>query len=221
MSAILYVILMALAIGMPLIYVGVLQWYKDDFEEEKNKKRMLLRSLPELIAMSVSEVALIKIWYEYANGDIQPVMFALLYVVLVIMTILCMTDYWEKIVPNKILLLLLLLGFIVLGYQAVRDMNVVLKLLPSIILGVIFCMIAFGFTYLLSHGSLGSGDVKLAFLLGIFLTGEYVVGTVFYGCLASCIYSIVQLCRKKLSKKDAIPFVPFLYMGLIIIYLVG
>ena len=41
------------------------------------------------------------------------------------------------------------------------------------------------------------------------------------GCIASAAYSLVQLARKKLSRKDTIPFVPFLYLGLIIRYLVG
>ena len=93
--------------------------------------------------------------------------------------------------------------------------------LASMIIGFIFCVVSFGLSYILSRGSLGSGDVKLAVLLGIFLTGEYVVGTIFYGCIMSALFSIVQLYRKKLTRKDAIPFVPFLYIGLIITYLVG
>ena len=68
---------------------------------------------------------------------------------------------------------------------------------------------------------MGAGDVKLALVMGLYLTGEYVVGAVFYGCIASAAYSLVQLARKKLSRKDTIPFVPFLYLGLIIRYLVG
>lgn len=221
MSMVTYLILFLLALGLPLLYWGALQWYKSDFEEEKNQNRKPLQSIPEIIAMVVSEIALIKIWYDYSNGSISGVILALLYTVLVVMTILCITDYWEKVVPNKILLMLILIGVIVIGIQGVLDMNVVIRMFPSMVLGLVFCAIAFGLTYIVSRGSMGSGDVKLAILLGIFLTGEYVVGTIFYGCLASALFSIVQMARKKLTRKDVLPFVPFLYIGLIITYLVG
>lgn len=82
-------------------------------------------------------------------------------------------------------------------------------------------MISFGLGYLLSHKNMGAGDVKLVLVMGLYLTGEYVVGAVLYGCIVGAIFSAVQLARKKLSRKDAIPFVPFLYIGLIIRYLIG
>ena len=68
---------------------------------------------------------------------------------------------------------------------------------------------------------MGAGDVKLSLLMGLYLSVEYVVGAIVYGCLVGAVYSIVQLLRKKLSRKDMIPFVPFLYAGLIIRYLIG
>lgn len=221
MSKVIYLILILLIIGLPFLYWGVIQWYKCEFEEEKNQNRKPLRSIQEIIAMVVSEIALVKIWYEYSVASISGVMFALLYTVLVIMTILCMTDYWEKVIPNRILLIFAFVGVIEIGVQGVLSMDVVIKMFPSIALGLVFCIIAFGLTYIISRGSMGSGDVKLALLLGIFLTGEYVVGTIFYGCLVSALFSIVQMIRKKLTRKDVLPFVPFLYVGLIITYLVG
>lgn len=220
MDVIAYIILFITIIALPLLYWGTLQWYKSDFEEEKNRNRKPLRSIPEIIVVVVSEIALFNIWYEYATGLIPEITFALLYTVLVVMTVLCMTDFWEKVVPNRILIMLLLIGVIEIGIQGVADMNVVISMIPSVILGVLFCVLSFGITYIVSRGSMGSGDVKLALLLGIFLTGQYVVGTVFYGCLASALYSIVQMTRKKITRKDLLPFVPFLYIGLIITYLV-
>ena len=99
-------------------------------------------------------------------------------------------------------------------------MGKVLEAFPSIVLGLLFCMISFGLGYLLSRGSMGAGDVKLSFVMGLYLTGEYVVGAVFYGCVAGAVFAVVQLLRRKLSRKDTIPFVPFLYLGLIIRYLI-
>lgn len=216
-----YVILIAMMLGLPGVYWILMQWQKPHFEEEKNQNRKFLKSLPEGIVVVVSELALIMIWDDYTKTEISGIMFVLLYTVLVVMTVLCMTDFWEKIVPNRILGIMILTCFIEVGLQALWNVSQVLRLVPSMIIGLSFCVISFGLSYMISYGSLGSGDVKLAILLGIFLTSEYVVGTIFYGCVISALYSIVQLCRKKLTRKDVLPFVPFLYIGLIITYLVG
>ncbi|MBR4082981.1 MAG: prepilin peptidase [Lachnospiraceae bacterium] len=216
-----YIVLIGLMLGVPLIYWALLQWFKPDFEEEKNKNRKVLHSLQEILVMLGSEVATIKLWYEWKSEAMSSVMLTLLYTVLVVVSAICITDYWEKIVPNKILLMWLLVGIIEIGLWFIRDMNSVTKLFPSIILGLIFCILVFGMAYLIGRGGLGSGDVKLSLLLGLFMTGEYVVGAVFYGCLLSAVYSLIQLSRKKMTRKDEMPFVPYLYIGIIIIYLVG
>lgn len=191
------------------------------FQKEENRGRIPLRTAPELIAMLLAELALVRIWWTLGKCSILEVRFQLLFVMLTGMTFFCMTDYWEQIVPNRMLLAMLLLFLLILGWQAIRDMESILWLLASVVLGLLFSMISFGLGYLLSHGSMGAGDVKLAMVMGLYLTGEYVVGAVFYGCIAGAIFSIVQLVRKKLSRKDVIPFVPFLFLGLIIRYLAG
>ena len=216
-----YIVLCCMMLGVPLIYLALMQWHKPEFEEEQNHNRKFLRSKHELLIMLVSEIAVIKLWSDYVDSELTGVMLTLLYTVLAVMSVLCMIDYWEKIVPNRILLLWLLAGGIEVGLWCVRDMSAVFKLIPSIILGVIFCVLVFGLAYLIGRGGLGSGDVKLSFLMGLFMTGENVVGAVFYGCLISAAYSLIQLWRKKMTRKDEMPFVPYLYIGMIIIYLVG
>lgn len=216
-----YIGLILFIIILPVIYTLVLQWHKVRFEEEANKNRKLLRSPLEYVVLAFSEAALIRIWFLYRTDNLSNVMFLLLYMVLIFMTVFCMTDLWEHVVPNRILLLMILAGFCIIAYFAIRESNTVVHLLLSMILGILFCIITFGVTYIISKGSLGSGDVKLAILLGIFLTSEYVVGTVFYGCVISALYSIVQLIRKKVTRKDELPFVPFMYIGLVITYFIG
>ena len=102
-----------------------------------------------------------------------------------------------------------------------HGMDRLLETLPSVVLGVIFCALCFGAGYVLSRKAMGAGDVKLSLVMGLYLTGAYVVGAIVYGCLAGAAYSITQLLRKKVTRKDSIPFVPFLYTGLIIRLLVG
>lgn len=216
-----YMNLAAMAIGLIVIYWAVLEWNKPYFEQEENKNRTMLKTIPEFLVIVLSEIALFRIWYEFQKGEISALVLSLLYTILITMTILCMTDYWEKLVPNRILLLCSTFCLLEIGFFCVRDMGMVVGMLPSMILGFVFCLLSFGAVYIISRGSMGSGDVKLALVLGMFLSGNYVVRTVFYGCMISAVFSIVQLLRKKLTRKDEIPFVPFLYIGLMITYFVG
>lgn len=57
--------------------------------------------------------------------------------------------------------------------------------------------------------------------MGLCLPAGYVTAAILYGCLAAAVVSIALLLMKKITRKDFIPFVPFLYAGLIIRYLMG
>ena len=215
-----YLLLAAGVLGIPLVYAGAMAWYRTAFEKEENRNRKRFRSPEEILIVLSAEAALVCVWRrEAAQGEV--LLYLLLLVMLAAMTFFCAADLWEHVVPNPMLLLLVLVFVLLTGMTAIRDMEVFLRLLPSIFFGEIFCAVSFGLAYLLSRGSMGAGDVKLALVMGLYLTGEYVSGAVLYGCLAAALFSLVQLARKKLGRRDKIPFVPFLYIGLIIRYIAG
>ena len=213
--------LIAAAVFLPIVYLGVLYYYRECFTQECNKKRRFLRSMPEIIVLVVSEAAVLRIWYSYTSGKLSGLMLLMLIIMLYGMTILCMTDYWEKVVPNRILLLWMMIWILVMGSYGVRDLNAMMRHMFGVILGLVFCMLSFGFCYLISKGNMGAGDVKLAVIMGMYLTGDYVVGAVVYGCILSAVFSILMLARGKMTRKDSIPFVPFLYIGVVIRYFIG
>lgn len=217
----LYVILVAGLAGIPLIYAGMICWYRPFFQEESNQTRKPFASKQEIVVIVLAEIAFIQLWRKEGIPGSFDLLFQLLYVMLAGTTVLCMTDFWERVVPNRILGVLLWIFILLAGFQAVRDMGILLRLFPSILLGFLFCFLSFGLGYLLSHKNMGAGDVKLAMVMGLYLTGEYAPGAVLYGCVAAAIYSVVQMIRKKLVRTDQIPFVPFLYLGLIFRYLAG
>lgn len=216
-----YGFIIGCALVLPLWYVGMLRFVQLHLEEEKNRKRRILQSPSEWIVLVLAEAALLRIWFALRVEEEAQLRFVLLYVILCTMTVLCITDLWEKVVPNRILLVLTAVLILIVGGFSIADMNQVLKELPYLILGFLFCLIAFGMGYVLGRGSMGAGDVKLSLLMGFFLTSEYVVGAVLYGCIISAVYSLVQILRKKLSRKDTLPFVPFLYVGMIIRLMMG
>lgn len=216
-----YISLALFLIILPVIYTLIIRRHKERFEAEANKKRKILQSPSEYVVLLVSEAALIRIWFLHKTDHLSDIMFVLLYLVLIFMTVFCMTDLWERVVPNRILLSMILTGVCVIAYATIQENNTVRHLFPGMMVGVLFCMLTFGMTYILSKKSLGSGDVKLAILLGTFLTGEYVLRTIFYGGVILALYSVIQLKRRRVTGKDEIPLVPFLYIGLVITYFIG
>lgn len=202
---------------IPLCYAGLMALARDCAFSDENRKRRLFSVLPEYLAAGLAEAAFLVLWGR-RNG-LSWMEFACLAAILPAMAAFCITDLWERIVPNRLLLLMLFCYLMILGVQGIREIEIVEQALPGIVLGTVFCGITFGLGYLLSHGNMGAGDVKLALLLGLYLTGDYVVDTILYGCVAAAVYSLIQIGRKRLTRKDAIPFVPFLYLGMILSYL--
>ena len=56
--------------------------------------------------------------------------------------------------------------------------------------------------------------------MGLYLTNARVMGAITYGVLACCVYTVVLLIIKKITLKDGIPLVPFLYLGVLLVMLV-
>lgn len=76
--------------------------------------------------------------------------------------------------------------------------------------------------YLVSRGRwMGFGDVKLAFVLGVFLGWPFVLVALFF---SFCLGAVVGLCLimlKKKGLKSEVPFAPFLIMGTVIALFFG
>ncbi len=207
-----YLIVIGGTVLLPILYGCGMMLY--------GRKR-IFQSAVEWMVLAAGEVAYIRLCTGKALGEGIGMIFCLQFVILAAMMCFCMTDYWDRRIPNKGLLILIFLFVIIVGMTGIRNMDELFRNLPSMAFGVLFTMISVGLTYLISHGNMGAGDVKLALIMGAYLTGRHIAGTILYGCTAAALFSIIQLIRKKLTKKDTLPFVPFLYLGLVLQYLIA
>lgn len=132
------------------------------------------------------------------------------------MAILTVMDYKKHIIPNRILAIMALLWLAVTGSCLIFNINLGIALFGRSLAGALIGGIIFLLCYLVSRGQLGAGDVKLAFVMGLYLTGARIIGSIFYGTLICCAYSVIQIFRKKLTIKDGVPMAPFLYIGALI-----
>ena len=136
--------------------------------------------------------------------------------------LLTVTDLDTKLIPNRILLPATVGGLVLLGIGslAAGSLDALLRGLVSGV-GYFVVMLILG---LLARGALGFGDVKLAFLLGVF-TGYLGWGQVVLAGLGSFILgglvALVLVVTRRASRKDAIPFGPFMTTAAIVAVVAG
>lgn len=132
------------------------------------------------------------------------------------MAVLTVTDSIRHRIPNRLLLALLFVWAVIISLSVILDPAAGMALLPQSLAGGMVGGLIFLLCYILSGKQMGAGDVKLVFVMGLYLTGQRILGAVFYGSLLCCAWSLLQLARKKLGLKDGVPLVPFLYLGTLI-----
>lgn len=137
-------------------------------------------------------------------------------VMIIGMSVLSVTDIKKCIIPNKVLAVWFMIWILIVGIQMIFNIETGVAILFISLAGAVIGGIIFLLCYILSKGQMGAGDVKLVFVLGLYMTGQRIMGAVLYGALLCCAYSIIQMLRKKISIRDAVPMAPFIYMGMCI-----
>ena len=156
----------------------------------------------------------VTVWGIHADVIITEIISG--YVTVFFMLWLAAIDVKSFILPNKLLLAWLLCRamLVMAGLFISGSVEVVINSVSGAgIIGLFFLL-----TYYLSKRSLGGGDVKLSFVLGLSLTISMIFTAVFYGLIICALFSLIGLALKKLKRKDAIPLGPFLFVGTVVAY---
>jgi leader peptidase (prepilin peptidase) / N-methyltransferase len=130
------------------------------------------------------------------------------------LVLLAVIDLKHKLLPNMIVLPATLAVGLIVAVSSPGDF--VAHLLAGLALGGFFFAFAAFFP-----GSLGMGDAKLGFLLGIALGSKTLGATLiaFAGLLVGALYILAT--RGASARKDSIPFGPFLALGGILAFFLG
>ena len=131
-------------------------------------------------------------------------------------------DLREFRLPREITYTAFVLGFIALAVAAV--VNGEPERIWKSLVGAGIALAIMWLIYLGSRGQMGSGDVRLAPLLGLYL-GYLHLGTVpiglFLGFLIGAVVGVVAMAVGSAGRKTALPFGPFLALGTVIAVFVG
>ena len=122
-------------------------------------------------------------------------------------------DTYYQIVPININIFLSILCILALLIQ--RDILISDRIIGFFIISVpIYFLAAF-------TGGFGGGDIKLFAVSGFFLGTQIIVMSAFIAIIIAGMFAMILIRTGIKSMKDRIPFVPFIFLGLVISTLYG
>ncbi|OXT07664.1 prepilin peptidase [Thermoanaerobacterium thermosaccharolyticum] len=131
-----------------------------------------------------------------------------------LLIVIAFIDIEHKIIPNKIILTGLIVGAIfrvlMLNY-GVWD-----YVIGFVLGGGVLLLIS-----LLSGGGMGGGDIKLMAMIGLFIGWKLTLLTLFIAALLGAVGGIILIALKIKTRKDYIPFGPYISAACIISILYG
>ena len=133
---------------------------------------------------------------------------------LCILTLTAVLDYYTFEVRHRFILLIALLSvlqYCFVGTLSIREMSIgfFASSLPLLLIS------------LFTHGSIGGGDIKLLASCGLVLGYANILLGTFLGIVLGGFYGILLITLGNKEKKDHLPFVPLLAIGLSLAYLWG
>lgn len=154
------------------------------YEIELKYYKLIPKSVSVIVVLIISAVIAFILNYLKGSGK-SIVELALSMILLWAMGVLTITDYKKKVVPNIILLIMLGLWALIISNSLFINMDIYMQMLIRYAIGGAIGGGMFLFSYLITKGQMGAGDVKLAFLIGLYLGSARILivtlmGTVFF-----------------------------------------
>lgn len=147
------------------------------------------------------------------NSDIPVGRAVLWYGTSIILGVIAVIDLKTQTIPNKLVLYMLLMWGAYIAVLCIYDLEAGLIGIINSVAGFVFSALVFGTGYIFMRNKLGGGDVKLALVLGLILTGDAIFGAMIYSFILSFLFALVGIIIGKLKPKDCISFAPFIFLG--------
>ena len=127
-------------------------------------------------------------------------------------------DVRHKLIPDKIIYPAVIISLLYGLYQAFISGDIKENLLLPLA-AALAAFLAFYLIVLFSRGrAMGFGDVKLAFLIGFFLSYPDILAALWWAFVLGAIFGIMLIAVGRKNLKSLLPFGPFLAFGTLIVY---
>ena len=139
----------------------------------------------------------------------------------IILAVTAYTDYKEKKMPNKVLLFGLEGRIFFYGLEIFFHRKYIFLILKSdgAALGIIF--IFFLIAHFIVKNGVGMGDIKLIFLMSLYLGVQGIFGALFMSLCVIFVVALVLLVTKRKTKNDYLPFAPAIFLGTLLSMLIN
>lgn len=175
------------------------------------KKSVIVSKSVLCLSFVSAVVAFLTGWLKWKSyGAAEMVLNILL---LGCMGVTAVTDWKKHVIPNRLLAVMAALWVVVVTVGMLLDASESMQLLFQSVFGGLMGGIIFFVSYLLVKKQLGAGDVKLAAVMGLYLTSQRALTAYLLGTVICCVYSLILVARKKLGWKDGVALAPFLMLG--------
>ena len=114
---------------------------------------------------------------------------------------ICATDFEQQLIFDRMLFPFALLGLLLLPFSAIGFTD---ALLAGCIGGGAFLLLA-----VLTHGAIGGGDIKLIFVLGLWLGTGQLYATILIGLVLGGLAALLLLITRQRSRRDFFAYGPW------------
>lgn len=206
---------MNLAILIILTVIGTfIGFIYENYSKFKDKKAFTKANKKHIIYFLISGALLIildcVLGIRYSNRLIDNIR---LLIMLIILVPVAAIDYKKKIIENKVILISLGIRVIMLIAEFILDSRQAVINLKSMGLGFVLVLLMAIIGIFIIKNGFGMGDIKLMFIMILYLGFASSFSAIFMSLVLSMIASIYLLVKKEKSKKDTIPFAPFILLG--------
>ncbi|MBP2632312.1 MAG: peptidase prepilin type [Firmicutes bacterium] len=133
------------------------------------------------------------------------------WVFITFMVFISIMDFEQHVILDKILLVLILFAFVFSPFLPAYFLN---RLVAGMLGGGGLLLLA-----ILTKGGIGGGDIKLLFVLGLWLGSDKLFLTMFFGFISGGIVSAILLLSKLNRLGDPIAYGPYFAISAIVFFL--
>lgn len=212
-------ILSALEILLIGFYFEKLNIFSKDCVEDDTVTQPLVKLCTKAhfyVVMGIIAVALFGSSFILTNNVSNIPNLVKLLLLMGVLAAAAVIDLKKTIIPNFLIVFGLIARVLIYVIELLFYNNIFVHQLISDVIGFV---VGFGILFIVSvvsKGALGFGDVKLFGLIGLMSGAICTYSTLILCLISSTIVSIGLMIAKKRSRKDSIPFGPFIFVGYVI-----
>jgi len=153
----------------------------------------------------------------YAFDPTLPLSSLFTSLLLIVLSYIAMVyDINTKRIPNILVTVMAVGWMMIITVMMFFDIDMAVGLLADSLLGLLTGGGLFLLIYLVSKKGLGGGDVKFMAAAGLYLGFAGTLPAILYGTVLAALTGLTLILLKKIDRKDTMPLVPFLFVGIMI-----